>query len=41
MVFTAMRVEGAETVTNGVLSQVEPDLSTGALSVIATDPTSG
>ena len=39
MVFTDMRVEGAETVANGVLSQVQPDLSTRAPRATAADPT--
>ena len=39
MVLTAMRVEGAETVADGVLSQVQPDLSTGAPWAPADDPT--
>jgi hypothetical protein len=34
-----MRVEGAETVEDGVLSQVQPDLSTVAPWATAADPT--
>ena len=30
MVFTAIQVEGAETIMNGVFLQVQPDLSAGA-----------
>jgi hypothetical protein len=41
MVFTAMRVEEAKTVTNGILFQVEPDRSTGDPWAMATHSTSG
>lgn len=39
MVITAIRVAKAETVTNGVLPQVQPDLSTGAQWAMSIDTT--